>query len=236
MSVQFKSFSDRQSMVEQLTAAITVQMQKAISERNRASLVVSGGETPKSLFTQLSRQRLEWDKVTITLADERWTDTSSVQSNEYLVRSTLLVNEAAEACFIGLKSDHDSATTAEKDCENALRAIESPFDVVLLGMGDDGHTASLFPGANRLSEALDMRSDLRVLAITPEPLPKQAPFERMSMTLPCLLNSRWMVLLIAGNDKLSVYNSALAGNDILKMPVRAVLQQSVTPVSSYWAP
>jgi 6-phosphogluconolactonase len=223
-------------MIDHLNGVITERLQQAISERGQASLVVSGGETPRPLYAQLSKQPLAWDKVTITLADERWVEPSSAQSNEYMVRSTLLVHDAAQACFIGLKTDHASAIEAEKDCATLLCTIATPFDVVVLGMGNDGHTASLFPKAAALPAALDPENKRQLMAITPDPLPEHAPSERITMTLPLLLNCRWLVLLLAGNDKLNTYNEALAGDDIMKMPVRGVLKQSSTPVCSYWAP
>lgn len=223
-------------MLDQLAGSIIEQLQRAIAERGRAGFVVSGGETPRALFSRLSRQVLAWDKVTITLADERWIDTDSAQSNENLVRSALLIDKAASAHFIGLKTAHIKAADAEKDRERAVSELAAPFDIVLLGMGDDGHTASLFPNSKVLPSALNMQSKQKFIAITPDPLPEHAPFERLSMTLPLLLNCRWLVLLIAGNSKLNTYNDALAGDDIKKMPVRGVLKQSFTPVSSYWAP
>ncbi len=236
MSITFNSFPDSESMNASLANLIAERLTDAIGKRGQASLVVSGGNTPRKLFARLSTVQLDWQKVTITLADERWTDVTSEQSNEYMVRNALLINFASDANFIGLKSDHHHALDAVQTCSDALANIRQPFDIVLLGMGDDGHTASLFPGVNELSTALDMQSQQDIVAIKPDPLPEHAPFERLSMTLPKILDSRWVVLLISGKHKLKVYNDALAGDDPLVLPIRSVLRQSKTAVSCYWAP
>ena len=236
MSVQFASFPDRDRMTDQLLSDLMYRLDRAIADRGVASLVVSGGETPRQLFHKLSQQPLAWENVFITLADERWTDVNSEQSNEHLARSILLKDEAARANFVGLKTEHTEAAAALSVCEKRLGNIPAPFDVVLLGMGNDGHTASLFPGADTLPQALDLKSGRRLAAITPDPLPEQAPFPRISMTLPQLLQSRWLVLLLAGYEKYGVYNAALAGDDTDQMPVRGVLKQSSVPMAVYWSP
>jgi 6-phosphogluconolactonase len=103
--------------------------------------------------------------------------------------------------------------------------------VVILGMGDDGHTASLFPGSDALERGLDMHSGADCIAVTP----LDAPHERMSMTLPRLLNAESLVIHISGASKQQVLTQANAGNDVMELPIRAILQQQITPVSIYWA-
>ncbi|HEX5055784.1 MAG TPA: 6-phosphogluconolactonase, partial [Gammaproteobacteria bacterium] len=190
MATDMQEFSDRSAMVNALAKRITTILKDAIRVRGAASLIVSGGTTPKALFEVLSGVELPWRQVTASLADERWVDTASPDSNEYLVRTSLLVNKAAAAQFVPLKGRRGSPRQNESACEAALKKIPSPFDVVLLGMGDDGHTASLFPEAEGLDEALDMNSGRQCMAVTPKVLPAHAPYPRMSMTLPRLLESR----------------------------------------------
>lgn len=236
MSVEFNSFEDKVSMVATLADDIVLRLKAAIAERSEASLVVSGGSTPKALFEALSSRELRWGAVNITLADERWVEPDSPDSNEHLVRSTLLTGHAGAANFISLKSGDDAPAEGEAEVERRLAPMVGPFDVVVLGMGNDGHTASLFPGAETLPLALDHGSGRSAVAVTPAPLPSNAPYPRMTLTLPRLLDSRWIVMLLAGESKRDVYRQALDGDDVYEMPVRAVLKQPDTPVATYWAP
>jgi 6-phosphogluconolactonase len=202
----------------------------AIEAKGSASLVVSGGRTPMGFFHLLSQQLLDWEKVSITLADERWVDGDHQDSNDKLVRENLLINEACKAQFIPLKNHAVDAMDGEADCEQALAGLDQ-FTVVILGMGDDGHTASLFPGAEALALGLDMDSGRSAIAVTPT----EAPHQRMSMTLPRLLNAEQVIIHISGAGKQDVLQAAQAGDDVAELPIRAILNQQVAPLSIYWA-
>jgi 6-phosphogluconolactonase len=236
MAIDVQEFSERSAMATALAERVVTMLTDAIRIRGAASLIVSGGTTPKALFEVLNSCELPWQKVTVSLADERWIDPASPDSNEYLVRTSLLVNKAAAAQFVALKTRRGSPRQSASACEKALKKIPSPFDVVLLGMGDDGHTASLFPRAAELAAAMDMHSGRQCMAVTPPVLPAHAPYPRMSMTLPRLLDSRRIVLMITGQSKLEVYRRALREPDTSILPVGAILRQERTPVSVYWAP
>lgn len=228
----FKEFKDSPTLVAALAGQVADLLRDGIGERGRASLVVSGGFTPVQFFAALSALALDWKQVVVTLADERWVDPTDADSNERLVRQHLLQNQAAVARFVGLKNEAFSAVQGEKECEDRLALLPRPFDAVILGMGNDGHTASLFPQAARLGEALDMDSGTLCLAITPP----AAPYERMTLTLPALLHSREIILHLVGPDKRAVYEQALAEGPVAEMPIRAVLGQTSVPVTVFWAP
>ena len=228
----FHEFADRETLCRELSHRIYTVLQKAIEARGTASLVVSGGSTPIPLFAALTDISMEWDRVFITLADERWVDVSDRASNEALVREHLLCGQAKAAHFQGLKNSHESALAGEKECGEMLARLPVPFDFVILGMGPDGHTASLFPGADHLGEALDMNSGKLCVAMTPV----TAPHERMTLTLPALLRCRRICFHLSGKEKRDVYERALTGDSIEEMPVRAVLAQDLAPVDVYWAP
>jgi 6-phosphogluconolactonase len=236
MELTLQKFEDRPSMATALADVICERLEAAIAARGAAGLIVSGGSAPIPLFAELARRELPWERITVSLADERWVDPASPDSNERLVRTTLLTQCARHARFVALKTRHALPEQGELECESALATVPSPFDVVVLGMGEDGHTASLFPGADRLAAALDLKGNRQCLAITPKVLPSNAPYPRMTLTLRRLLDSRWIALLLAGQPKLDVYRQALAGDEVESMPVRAVLQQTRTPVVTYWAP
>ncbi len=194
---QIERFEDRDDLAEALAGSVAGSLRAAITERGEASLVVSGGSTPKPLFEHLSRRPLAWGNVRVTLADERWVPADHEDSNERLIRRCLLVEEAAAATLIGLKTSDATPEEGCRACEQALAGIPRPFDVVILGMGGDGHTASLFPGAPELPAGLDLSSRRTCLAIRPP----EAPQPRMSLTLAALVDSRRLVLHVTGEEK-----------------------------------
>jgi 6-phosphogluconolactonase len=228
----FIEFGHASGLNRELTERILQLLGDSIRHRGVASLVVSGGTTPVALFEVLSGEDLPWEKVVVSLADERWVDPGSPESNEHLVRTHLLKNKAAAAWFIGLKTPEDEAGAGEAACATRIRQIPAPFDLLILGMGDDGHTASLFPGAAALPGALDMASEKICMAISPP----AAPHDRMTLTLPALLNSRRIFVHIVGEKKRRVYERAIAGESPEEMPIRAILGQKTVPVTIWWAP
>lgn len=228
----FKAFTDAESLVRELTDCIRQILDEAIRLRGQASLVVSGGTTPVPLFESLSHLELAWDKVVITLADERWVAPDDPDSNERLVQMHLLKNRAVAARFIGLKTPDATAAAGEAACHQRICQIPRPFDVLILGMGGDGHTASLFPGAAALSRAMDLGQKSRCLAIAPP----AAPHDRMTLTLPALLDARHIAVHITGASKRQVYEKAVAGDNFEEMPIRAILAQNDVPVTVWCAP
>ena len=196
-----------------------------------ASLVVPGGSTPGPLFNALSTRELPWKRVVVTLNDERWVDPPDPASNEHLVRTRLITGRAGAARFIGLKTAAASAALAVDEVEARLAAVPRPFDVMLLGMGEDGHTASLFPSSAALQASLD-GDPARVQAV--EAPGARGAAERISLALPALLDSRFIALLITGRPKLDILRRAEGPGDPLDLPIRAVLHGARTPVHVYW--
>ncbi|GIU31526.1 6-phosphogluconolactonase [Shewanella colwelliana] len=225
----FKSFDDKTALETQLAERIANQLQTAIDARGKASLVVSGGSTPVALFQQLSKKAIEWSEVYITLADERWVDVDSDDSNEKLVKAHLLQNRAAAAKFRGLKNMFASAEAGADMTIEQLANFPKPFDVVVLGMGNDGHTCSWFPCSLEIEQALS--TDSLCLAVNPG----NAPHGRITISKQGILASRQIYLHIVGEQKLSVYRQALENEDEKAMPIRAVLAQHSTPVDVYWS-
>ncbi|HTW35320.1 MAG TPA: 6-phosphogluconolactonase [Rhizomicrobium sp.] len=227
-------FDDAESMTAALADKIVARLFEGVRRRDAASLVVSGGTTPGILFDALATRTTPWDRVFVTATDERWVSPDDDRSNEKLVRSRLIRGQAAAAHFVRLMTRHASPAEAEADVDRAVGAMPRPFDVTLLGMGNDGHTASLFPGAKELPLALDYHAPALVRAITPANVATTGP--RMSLSLRAILASRLIVVLIRGDEKLETFRLATAGHDALEMPIRAVLHQSGVPVEVYWSP
>lgn len=228
----FLEFNSSGDLVSKLVSRISHLLAEGIKKRGRASLAVSGGSTPVPLFHALSCLNLQWDKVVITLVDERWVDVTEEQSNEHLVWTHLLQNKAAQAVFVGMKTLAISAGAAEKECAERMQSVPRPFDVLILGMGNDGHTASLFPGSVNLAEAVDKHSGKTCVGI----VPAAAPHERMTLTLPALLNSKEIIVHITGKEKREVYEQAGNEGPLEDMPIRFILRQKEVPVNVYWCP
>lgn len=216
-------------LTQALADFVESELGHAVALRGHASLVVSGGSTPKPLLTELSQRPLPWSQITVTLADERWVDVSSKDSNEAMIREVLLRDAAAEANFIPLKNSASTAAEGLEMCEQAIAKISLPFDVVILGMGEDGHTASLFPGVS--GSALNEKNSKLCAAIKPP----VAPHDRLSLTASAICNSRKIILHIVGEKKWQVYLDARKAGAVDMLPIRAILHQDDTPVDVYWS-
>lgn len=223
-------YPNSQLLIEDLTAHIVKDLQQAINNKGHASIAVSGGKTPIPLFKLLSQQDLDWHNVFITLVDDRWVDDTDDASNEKLVLTYLLQNKAKLANFVGLKNSCDNPFDGAKITDKILNKIPMPFDVLILGMGEDGHTASLFPGAANLMAGLDMKSGRKVVGMTP----LTAPLDRITLTLPTILDSQNIYLHLVGESKMQVLEQAEKGDDINQMPIRAILQQNKVNVIGFW--
>lgn len=225
-----KKYPNSQLLIEDLAAYIVKDLKQAIDKKGHASIAVSGGKTPIPLFKLLSQQDLDWHNVFITLVDDRWVDDTDDASNEKLVLTYLLQNKAKLANFVGLKNSCDNPFNGAEITDKILNKIPMPLDVLILGMGEDGHTASLFPGAANLRAGLDMKSGRKVVGMTP----LTAPLDRITLTLPTILDSQNIYLHLVGESKMQVLQQAEKGDDINQMPIRAILQQNKVNVIGFW--
>ncbi len=212
----FHLFDSKTSLHKGLAYAVAKDLEAAVAEKGSASLMLSGGSTPRPFLAQLAKELVTWSKVKVGLVDERWVDPASEQSNENLVRTELLANGAAAAAFFGMYRDGKSADEACAEVEERYRTF-FPFDVVVLGMGPDGHTASLFPERPELEQLLNDP----VLCGTAE-APAE-PKTRMSLSLHAIAAAAHCYLHIEGGGKLAVYNEAYGGENVAEMPIRAIL-------------
>ena len=218
-------FAGSEELDRALAEHLGKRLQTDIQRHGHASLAVSGGSTPTGMFRKLSSCELDWSRVWLTLVDERRVATDSPASNERMLRENLLQNRAAAARFISLADNGADGVAA---LGRALNAIPRPFSAVVLGMGGDGHTASWFPGAANLRALLDPANPADVA----ETMPVTAPHERLTLTLAAVLKSREILIHITGEAKKTLLENARAEQH----PVAAILQQTVTPASIWWAP
>ena len=231
MAVEERAFATPSAAAQALAETVTLDLVDALDARPRASLVVSGGRSPIALFEALRDAALDWARVSITLADERWVPPEHADSNARLVAEHLLQGAAAAARFVPLWNGAPTPADALAERSAAIAALPRPFDSVVLGMGEDGHTASLFPGAAGLAAAIDPQGEALLAGIDP----LTAPHPRLSLTLGALLHSRRIHLPLAGAAKHAIYRRARVSGDSTQWPIAAVLCQQQVPVRVYLA-
>lgn len=225
MKAQIRKFENSTQLNEEFSQEIADKLQAGINTNGSATLLVSGGNTPKPMFLMLSNKDIEWNKVNIALVDDRWVELSDAASNEAMVNNALLINKASVANFVGMKTEHKNAFDAVSEVSNKFNDFKRPFDVVILGMGEDGHTASIFPCCAQLDEALTTDKDIMATE------PTTAPHQRMTFTKSALLNSKQLYLHLVGESKEAVLLNVAAGDDEKQAPIRAFLNQSNVPMS-----
>jgi len=219
-----RRFADGESAARYLADTVAAALRAAVAARGQASLLVSGGKSPIPFFHALSQQALPWAQVWISLADERWLPPDAADANARLVAEHLLTGPAAAARFIPLKSDAETPEAGLAVSTAALAQIPRPFDVVVLGMGEDGHTASLFPGAAGIEAALAPAGSASLVAIDPP----AAPYPRISLTVPALLDTRLLLLALQGQKKEQVYREALTAPE--RHPIGVILRHRRSPM------
>jgi len=229
-SYSWHAFPSRPDLAAALATEVAGRLTKAIAERGTALLAVSGGTTPAKFFAALSAVPIAWDRVIVTLVDERFVPASSPRSNAGLVAANLLQNAAKAARFVPLYHEAAGIEDAAASDNAALRSLPWPLDVVVLGMGPDGHTASFFPDADDLAKLLDPSSDRIVLPV--HALSAGEP--RLTLTLARIIDAGFIALHIEGEDKRTAFDGAVAPGP--QKPIRAVLDAAPKPVEVFWAP
>lgn len=218
------------AVARELARDVADRLKQRLESVPGATLVVSGGSTPVPFFHALRREHLDWPRVNVVLADERLVPENDPASNTLLVKAHLLQGAAAGARFIPLRVAGDDVVQARPAIESALAELNLPVDVLVLGMGHDGHTASLFPDAPELEQAMNTHTERRAVIMTP---PSQS-HQRITLTLPVLLGARFTALHLKGQDKLATLSQALGERDNWNaMPVRAFLKPGL---KVYWSP
>ncbi len=228
---QWNEAADADKLAIELAASVEQNLNQNIEKLGRASLVVSGGSTPLPFFKQMSRADLDWSKLDVTLADERWVDEQHEDSNARFVKEHFLTGAAAKATFYSLYRDGDPRFSLG-EIQRSLTEMVQPFSVVILGMGGDGHTASLFPETEGLEQALDLDTQVDLAILKPATVPQT----RISLTRAALLRSRYRYLHITGQQKYDVLEAALEENDDKPLPIASFFEKHLPPISVYWAP
>lgn len=228
----FTRFDDAAAAADAMAAQVADALRAGIAGRGAGTLAVPGGRTPLALFRSLREQALDWSRVGVTLTDERWVPESSPASNAALVRRELLQARAAAAGFHPLFDGSASAAAAAAPVWTSLRTLARPFDAIVLGMGEDGHFASLFAGNAALDQALAADQDPACVAM----MAPAEPRERLSLNLPALRQTRRLLLLATGQPKRRLLLHAADPAMPHQPPVAALLALRQPMVEVYWAP
>lgn len=223
-------FPDRQAASAAAADRIVQALRAQLGDDRPASLVVSGGSTPADCLRLLSGARLDWARVTVLATDERWVPPDHEDSNEGMVGRELMRGAAGDARWLPFWRPGMDPETAAAAIGDDLHAAPRPFGAVLLGMGEDGHFASLFPDYDGLAAALDPESGRDCVPVRTA----GSPHPRLSLSLSALLDTSELLLLIFGAAKRRVFDSALNGD--MRFPVAALLAQNRTAVTTLWAP
>jgi 6-phosphogluconolactonase len=227
--VGFYSTNNSESLAVDLSQNINEILVETIKKRGRVSMAVSGGSTPLPLFEALSHLDVDWSKVDLTLVDDRWVSSDHKDSNEFLVKSHLVKNKAVNVNFVPLKNNASTAKEGQTSSEEALKSFTLPFDIVILGMGTDGHTASLFPCSDEIKSAMDLDNNDCLVATTPA----SAPYGRLGMTARAIMDAKRVFLHLNGSSKLHTLEKAMNLKDPFKMPIYAFLENGL---DIYWSP
>lgn len=236
MKHELTRFATRQEALDYSSRFIAGGLSAGIEDKGRASLMVSGGRSPGPLFDQLSEADLPWEQVSVGLVDERWVPLADDFSNEALVRAHLLKSRAGAAGLIPMKTEAGTPHDAVQDRNAAYTPHCAPADVIVLGMGGDGHTASWFPGSRGLEAALAPANGEAIAAIDATGCPGAGSnTQRLTLTGPAVTSARMALMLLFGDEKLDILERALA-SDPLDMPVRHAIDKLGPRLTIIWAP
>lgn len=231
---ELKSFDDRASLISAMAQDTTRVLRNALKEKQSAAWAVSGGNSPIPLFEAMNTINIDWENITIPLVDDRWVPEDHPRSNAAMVKRTLLQNNAAKAKFFPLYREGQSPFDCYTSVSSAYDASVQELDLAVLGMGPDGHTASLFPGAKGLEEAFNI-----------EGAPSIAPIEavksdvtgdevlRLTLSARALVKCQHLFLLLTGADKKEVFMAATDENSTL--PIGRLMRQLSRPITVYYA-
>jgi 6-phosphogluconolactonase len=230
---RFHAYAEAEDWAHGACGDIAGLLADALAMQPLARLLLSGGTTPAPVYRALAREQLDWARVQVALVDERWLPPGDADSNGRLVADALLQDAARAARFEPMLQAGQSLADAVRAADAAARA-GAPGAIAVLGMGPDGHTASLFPGMRDFDAALAADDD--VLAVDARGCPvADAWHERLTLSPRALARAAQRVLLLRGDAKRALFERALAGDDARELPVRLALEGS-TPLRVHWCP
>ena len=232
IEAEWWEYDSADEMADAVAGDIGFIVESAIDARNEALLALPGGSTPLPIFARLAEAKLPWKRVTIIPGDERLVPMDNELSN---VRALARVFLPAGARVVPITADIADYKLAGNSADARLQDLRWPPDLVWLGMGSDGHTASIFNGPD-MDDALNAPKARRAVGVMPEPLPEEAPVARVTLTRSAILSARTILITIMGDEKRALLKQAIEAGHSSKLPIGRVLAEAEQPIDIHWCP
>lgn len=231
--IEWWEFDSMAELAEQAAGDIGFVIESAVEAHGGARLAVPGGKTPEAVFARLLKSGIDWGKVALLPTDDRLVPLDDALSNHALLRHHF-GKSGAEIVSLVDEAALEDRREAGRLADQRLGLLDWPLDLVCLGMGADGHTASIFPGPD-LEAALSGPKGRRAIGVRPDPLPPEAPVERVTLTVDAISSARTVMVVIAGAEKRRVLEQAIKEGPLSAYPIGRVLAALDVPVDIFWS-
>ena len=232
IEAEWWEYDDAEEMADAVAGDVGFIVESALDARGSCLLALPGGKTPKPIFAKLAEASLPWKRVTIIPTDDRLVPMDSEQSNVRAIAQAFL---RAGARVVPIATEIPDHKLAGNSADARLQDLPWPPDLCWLGMGDDGHVASIFAGPD-MQDALDAPKARRAVGVLPDPMPSDAPVARVTLTRASILASRTILITITGQKKRELLEGAIADGQSSKLPIGRVLAEAEQPIDIHWAP
>lgn len=231
IEAEWWEYDSPEEMAEAVAGDIGFIIDSAVDARNASLLAVPGGSTPRPILARLAKAKLPWKKVAVIPTDDRLVAVDSELSNIRMIAQALI---PAGARVLPIATENPDYKLAGNAADARLQDLPWPPDLVWLGMGEDGHTASIFDGPD-LQSALDAPKARRAVGVMPDPMPKDAPVARVTLTRAAILSARTILITITGQKKRELLEQAIADGHSSRLPIGRVLAEAEQPIDIHWS-
>jgi len=232
IEAEWWEYDEAEEMAEAVAGDVGFIIESALDARGQALIALPGGKSPAPIFAKLAQAKIKWKNVTIIPTDDRLVAVSDPLSNVAMIARVFLPLGARVLPIVSeAAADH---TAAGKAADARLQELHWPPDLVWLGMGADGHTASIFPGPD-LEDALNGPKARRAVGVKPDPMPKEAPVARVTLTRAAILSARTLLITVTGDEKRKVLEQAIKDGPLSTVPIGRVLADTELPIDIHWS-